>query len=377
MQRIILHHRDLDHLVTTRLEEKSVKRFLYNLILAGSLAGSAALLLMPLSAKADDKILNLYVWTQEIPDFVVRLFEKQTGIKVNFSTYSNNEIMYAKIRASKNAGYDLIMPSSYFVDRMAHQDLLEKIDKTKLSNWQHIGSQFLNPSYDPGNQYSVPYIWGMSGIFFNDDYFPLGSLKKWSDLWASRFYDKLLMLDDTREVFSMALLSLGYSANDKNPEHIKAAFLKLKELLKNIRVFSTDTVVSIMVDEDATVGMAWNGDAYKAARENKNIHFVFPQEGFVMWVDNLAIPKNARHKEAAYEFINFILRPDIAKEIAMATSFPTTNASALKLLPAEIRNDPTIYPSKEVMRRAQFQTDVGDDTLALYEKYWEELKMGG
>ena len=142
-------------------------------------------------------------------------------------------------------------------------------------------------------------------------------------------------------------------------------------------MFSSDTVISIMIDEDATVGMAWNGDAYKASRENNNIHFIFPQEGFVIWVDNFSIPVNAKHKEAAYAFIDFVLRPDIARDIALANNFPTTNLAALKLLPAALRNDTTVYPSEEVMHRGQFQTDVGDDTLALYEKYWEELKMNG
>lgn len=335
------------------------------------------LLLIPFAAKADDKVVNIYVWTAEVPDFVVRRFEKETGIKVNFSTYENNEIMYAKIRSSKNAGYDLIMPSSYFVDRMARQHLIQPLDKTKITNLKNINPEFIKPTYDPELKYSVPYIWGITGIFYNDDYFPMHSIKKWSDLWEQRFDNKLLILDDTREVFSMALLSLGYSANDKDPEHIKAAFLKLKSLSHNIKMFSTDTIISIMIDEDATVGMAWNGDAYKAARENKNIHFVFPEEGFVIWVDNFSIPVNAQHKDEAYAFINFILRPDIARDIALSNNFPTTNLAGLKLLPAELRNNATVYPPESVMKHAQFQTDVGDDTLALYEKYWEELKMNG
>lgn len=335
------------------------------------------LLFIPLTTHAADKVLNVYAWTGEVPDFVVHMFEKETGIKVNFSTYDNNEIMYAKIRTTKNPGYDVIMPSSYFVDRMSRQNLLEKLDKSKLPNWKNINPSFLNPAYDPKSEYSSPYIWGITGIFYNDKYYKTGELKKWSDLWDARFYNKLMLLDDTREVFSMVLMRLGYPANDRNPEHIREAYLKLKELLKNVKVFSTGTSVSIMIDEDATVGMAWNGDTYRASRENKNIHFTFPEEGFVIWVDNFAIPKTAPHKEAAYQFLNFVLRADIAKEVAVAANFPTTNLAAFKLLPDSIRNDQTIYPSKEIMSHAQFQTDLGDDTLALYEKYWEELKMSG
>lgn len=337
----------------------------------------AVCIFLPQFVFAADNVINIYAYTGEIPDFVVRQFEKESGIKVNLSTYENNEIMYAKLRANKNAGYDIVMPSSYFVDRMRRQNLLAKIDPSKLSELKNINPIFQRAAYDPGNHFSVPYIWGVTGIFYNKTDENNGKIQGWSDLWDARFYNQLLLLDDSREVFSMALLSLGYPANDKNPEHIKAAFLKLKELMKNVRVFSTETVVAIMIDEDASVGMAWNGDAFKASLENPNVTFVFPKEGFVIWVDNISIPASAPHKEAAYAFINFVLRPDIAKAIALYTHYPTTNLAAQKLLPAEIRNNPVVYPPKEILKRGQFQTDLSDDTLALYEKYWEELKMSG
>jgi len=333
------------------------------------------LMLFPLTAMAADNIVNVYAWTGEIPDFVVRRFEKETKIKVNFSTYENNEIMYAKIRAAKRGGYDVIMPSSYFVDRMSRQQMLEKLDKTKIPNFNNLNPEFAHPSYDINTEYSVPFIFGITGIFSNKAYG--APPKKWSDLWDKRYYNKLLVTDDIREVFSMALLSLGYSANDTNPEHIKAAYEKLKLLMPNIKVFATDIVVSIIIDEDVTAGMAWNGDAFKAFRENNNVQYTFPEEGFVIWVDNFSIPKNAPHKDAAYAFINFIMRADIAKDVALSTGFPTTNLAAKKLLPDDIRTNPIVYPTKDVMSHGQFQIDLGDDTLALYEKYWEELKMNG
>lgn len=333
------------------------------------------MMMLPFTAIAADKVVNIYAWTGEIPDFIVRQFEKETGIKVNISTYENNEIMYAKIRASQQAGYDLIMPTSYFIDRMSHQNLLEKLDKSKLSNWKNLNPDFLHPNYDPNTEYSVPFIWGITGIFVNKEYFSPQSINKWSDLWDKRFYNKLMLTDDIREVFSMALLAMGYSVNDSDPEHIKAAFLKLKPLMDNVKVFSTDTVVSIIIDEDVTAGMAWNGDVFKASKENNHVQFIFPQEGFIIWVDNIAIPKNAPHKEAAYTFINFILRPEVARDIALYTRFPVTNLAAQKLLPTEIRNNPVIYPPKEIVQRGQFLVDLGDETLKLYERYWEELKM--
>lgn len=332
-------------------------------------------LLLPLSAFAEDRIVNVYSWTGEVPEFAVRQFEKETGIKVNFSTYENNEIMYAKLRASSTSGYDVIIPSSYFVDRMRKNNMLEKLDKTKLPNWKNLNPEFLHAAYDPESAYCVPHIWGITGIFVNQQFYKANALTKWTDLWEPRFQDQLMMVDDMREVFSMALLSLGYSANDANPEHIKAAFLKLKALMKNVKVFSSDTLISIMIDEDATVGMAWNGDAYKASLENPNIKFIFPKEGFVIWVDNFVILNNAPHKDAAYAFINFMMRADVAKAVALYIHFPIANLAAQKSLPPEVRNSPIAYPTKEILKKGEFQLDLDPETIAIYEKYWEELKI--
>lgn len=328
------------------------------------------------TTQALPQVVNVYAWAGEIPEFVVRQFEKETGLRVNFASYENNEIMFTKVRTSKKSAYDVVMPSSYFVDRMKRLNLLEKIDKTKLPNWKNLDPTLLHPAYDPELEYSVPYIWGITGIFYNDQ-FHKNPIKKWQDLWQKKFDNQLMLLDDTREVFSMALISLGYSPNDNDPAHIKAAFLKLKKLMQNVKVFSTETVISIMIDEDATLGMAWNGDTYRASVENPHIKFIFPEEGFVIWVDNFSIPKNATHKEAAYTFINFMLRPDIAKKIALYTQFPIANLAGQKLLPDSTKQNQTIYPAKEMLKRGHFLIDVGETALTLYEKYWEELKMGG
>ncbi|HLB42510.1 MAG TPA: spermidine/putrescine ABC transporter substrate-binding protein [Gammaproteobacteria bacterium] len=335
------------------------------------------LLLFPLSVSAQEKILNLYIWAGEIPDQIIQQFAKETGIKVNFSTYENNEIMYAKLRATKKSDYDLIMPSSYFVDRMRNQNMLEKIDPSKIPNWKNINLEFTHLAYDPENKYSIPFIWGITGIFVNQNYYPPNTINKWTDLWDKRFKNQLVLLDDVREVFSIALLAMGYSVNDQNPMHLKAAFIKLKELIKNIKAFSTDTVISIMIDEDATIGAAWNGDVFKASQENTNVTFNFPKEGFVIWVDNFAIPRTASHKDAAYAFINFILRAEIAKTIALQTTYATANIAAQKILPPEIRNNAMIYPSQKTLRHGQIQTNLDDTTLAILGKYWEEIKMGG
>ncbi len=324
---------------------------------------------------AADNIVNVYTWSGVIPDFIIQQFEKETGIKVNFSNYDSNETMYAKLRASKNSGYDIVEPSSYYIDRMRRQNMLEPLDKTKLVNFHNLNPDFLNQAYDPKNQFSTPFIWGVTGIFLNTK-FQQNTITRWSDLWDPKYRDQLMFLNDAREVFSVALRVLGYSMNDSNPEHIKQAFFKLKELMPNIKLFNSDAVISIFIDEDATLGMAWNGDLFKAKKENTHLTFIYPADGFVIWVDNLAIPKNAPHRENAYKFLNFLLRADIAKAIALDNNYPTANLAGQKLLPDNIKNSPTVYPSHTILNRGEFQTDIGDEALALYEKYWEELKMG-
>lgn len=333
------------------------------------------LLLFTTQIFAQDNIVNVFAWTGEIPDKIIKRFEKETKIKVNFSTYENNEIMYAKVKAMKKNGYDVVMPSSYFVDRMQRQGLLLTLDHQKLPNFQHIAARFRNPAYDKKEAYSVPFIWGVTGIFYNDKFYEENEVNEWGKLWNPKFFNQLMLLDDSREVFSMALIAQGFSANDKNLTHIKSAYQKLIELLPNIKVFSTETVVSIMIDEDARVGMSWNGDAYKASLENPHVKFIFPKEGFVIWVDNFAIPSNAPHQDNAYTFINFMMRPEIAKEINLQTRFPIVNKTAQQLLPSDIRNNKVIFPTDEMLQKGEFQIDLGEEVLSHYDRYWTNLKI--
>jgi len=326
---------------------------------------------------ANSNTLNVYTWAGVIPDAIIQQFEKETGIKVNFSTYDSNETLYAKLRASKEGRYDIIEPSSYYIDRMRKQHMLEELDKTKLIDIANLNPELLNKSYDPLNHYSLPFIWGITGIFVNKPFYSPTTIKTWSALWDKQYANQLMLLNDSREVFAIALKKLGYSTNETNPQHIKQAYQQLKLLMPNIKIFNSDAVISILIDADATLGMAWNGDVFKAQREDKNLTFIYPQDGFVIWVDSFAIPKHAPHPENAYRFLNFIMRTDIAKQIALDNNYPTANLAAQKLLPNAIKNNPTIYPSHALLKKGEYQMDLPDDVLTLYENYWEELKMGG
>jgi spermidine/putrescine transport system substrate-binding protein len=328
-------------------------------------------------AYANDNIVNIYTWAGEIPRSVIVQFEKETGIKVNYSTFESNEIMYAKLRAAKNPGYDLVEPSSYYIDRMRKQSMLTPLNKERLPNYKNLDPDFLNKAYDPNSEYSVPFIWGITGIFLNKDYYSNNAVAGWDNLLDKKYLNQLMFLDDAREVFSMALRMLGYSINDNNPEHIKQAYLKLKSFMPNVKLFNSDAIISLLIDEDATIGMSWNGDMYKASLENSKLQFVYPKNGYEIWVDNFAMLKDAPHPDNAYKLLNFLMRPDIAKAVSLNINYSTANLAARKLMPADLQTNPALYPSHEVLAQGEFETDVGDQASALFEKYWEQLKIGG
>lgn len=329
------------------------------------------------SAWAEERpIVNVYNWSGYISEDVLKEFEKETGIHVNYTTYDSNETMYAKLKADPDAGYDIVVPSTYFIDRMYKQGMLQKIDKSKIPNFKNLNPALLNKPFDPHNHYSIPYFWSTTGIAINTKYYPYNSITRWNDLWKSDYKDQLLLLDDVREVFSMALISLGYSANDADPGHIKQAYLKLRQLLPNVRLFNDEAAASIYIDEDAVLGMGWDGDIYRANKENPDVQFIYPKEGYVLSLDSMAIPVGARHVDNAYQFINFILRPDIALKISQATGYASPNLAAQKLMPKSLANNKITYPDAATLARGQVQTDVGEKANAIYEKYWELLKIG-
>jgi spermidine/putrescine transport system substrate-binding protein len=336
----------------------------------------AALWLVQTFAFASSGVVNLFIWADYLPPSVIQAFEKETGIHVNYAEYDSNETMYAKLKADPTVSYDVIVPSDYFIDRMRKQNMLQALDKSQLPNIKYLNPALLNRPYDPNNEYSLPYLWGTVGIVVNKKYLSPQQVGSWADLWQPQYQNELMILDDMRMVFSMALISLGYSINETNPEHIKRAYLKLKALMPNIKLFNSEATHSIYIDEDAWLGINFSGDTYRDNRENPNLVYIYPKEGFVIWIDNLAIPKGAPHLENAYKFINFILRPENAAKIALAESYSSPNLVAMqKFFPANLRNDPVFNPSPEILKRGQSQRDLGAANV-IYEKYWEKLKMG-
>ncbi|PJG85426.1 extracellular solute-binding protein [Conservatibacter flavescens] len=316
--------------------------------------------------------LYVYNWTGYIPTELLSKFTKEYNIDVIYSTFESNEEMYSKLKLT-GGGYDLVFPSSYYIGKMAKEGMLEKIDHNKLSNLKYITPSLLNQDYDPDNQYSLPYIYGLTGIGVNAADIDPSTITSWADLWKPEFKRKVLLMADAREVFHIALLLNGKSPNTTNEEDIKSAYERLTKLLPNVIAFNSDTPEMPYLQGEVSIGMIWNGSADRAHAENKNIQFIYPKEGAILWMDNYAIPKGARNREAAHKFIDFLLRPENAKVVIETMGFSMPNEGLKDLLTPEEANNPILFPSEAEIKKGIMQADVGN-AIDIYEKYWNRLK---
>lgn len=344
----------------------------FPLIIAGILS-----LNMISAHAADDKnnTLYFYNWTEYVPSGLLEQFTKETGIKVIYSTYESNETMYAKMKTYKTGAYDLVVPSTYFVSKMRQEGMIQKIDKTKLTNFHNLDPNLLHKSFDPENDYSIPYIWGATAIGINSDEINPSSVSSWADFWKPEYKSRLLLTDDAREVFQIALRKLGYSGNTTDPEQIKAAYEELRKLMPNVVAFNSDNPATPFIEGEVNIGMIWNGSAYMAREAGIPIQIIWPKDGGIFWMDSLAIPSNAQNVEGALKLINFLLRPEIAVEVAKEIGYPTPNKAAQNMLPKEIIEDKSLYPDAQTIENGEWQDDIGSAN-ELYENYYQQLKAG-
>ncbi len=360
---------------TSRMFPKAVLALAVGLTLASCSNSDTA----SAEGAADSEVtLNLYNWSEYMPQEILDGFEEETGIDVNYTTFDSNEAMYAKLKLLDDSSqYDLAVPSTYYVEKMAQEGLLQELDKSKLSNFTNLDTSFTNTKVDPDNKYSIPYMWGSTGLAINDDVIDPATVNSWNDLWRPEYQDQVMLMNDMREVFAMALLTLGYSGNSTNPEEIKAAYDKLTTIMPNVKTFNSDATRIPYIEGETNLGMTWNGEAVMANDEGlTSLVYKYPTEGAILWMDNFVIPKNAQNVDAAHQFIDYILRPENAKIISEEIGYASPNAAARELMDEDVRNNPTIYPPQDVLANAEFQEDVGDEALQVYQQYWDMLKTG-
>lgn len=324
--------------------------------------------------------LNLFVWTEYIPQETVDCFEEVYGIRVNKDEYSSNEEMYAKLSAG-GANYDLVQPTDYIVALMIRQGLLQELDKSRLAIMDSLDPNYLDLPFDPGNRYTIPYQAGTDAIVVNTETVQTVP-QSFADLWNPEYAGRLVMIDDSRAIIGATLLTLGYDVNTTDPAQLEEAKVKLAELARGVKIFDSDSPKTALIACDVDLGIVWTGEAEIARRELPSIEYIYPTEGAILWQDNYAIPVGAPNLDAAYAWLNYSLQGDLFWR--MLDEFPYTNPN-LAALDFARENHPELYEAymnsnitntpPEELERGHRMEDVGDAT-PLYDRVWTEVKGG-
>lgn len=322
-----------------------------------------------------DNQVVVYNWGEYLDPETITLFEEEIGINVVYEEFETNEIMYPKVQSGAIA-YDVVCPSDYMIQRMIENDLLAEINFDNIPNIKNIGSTYMKTSqqFDPENKYSVPYCWGTVGILYNKTMVdePIDS---WSVLWDEKYKDNILMQDSVRDAFAVALKLSGHSLNSADLDELTAARDLLIEQKPLVQAYVIDQVRDKMIGNEAAIGVIYSGEAIYTQNENKDLEYVVPKEGSNVWIDSWVIPKNAKHKENAEAFINFLCRPDIAKMNFDYITYSTPNEAARALIEDEaLRNNTIAFPGPEILDRCETFSYLGDETNDIYNELWREVK---
>lgn len=325
--------------------------------------------------------INVYNWGEYIDDEVMDVnaeFTKRTGIKVNYKTFENNETMYTLL-SNGGADYDVVCPSDYMMGKMIHEGMMKKLNFDNIPNYKYIGDEYKNLAYDPKNEYSVPYTWGTVGIFYNSNYVSEEDVKQnWDILWNKKYEGKILMFDNPRDAFAIALQKLGYSLNTTNENEWSKAYDLLEEQKPLVLQYVNDQVYDLMINEEAWIAPYYAGDAnimiYDEAG-NENIKFYIPESGTNFFVDCWGVLANSKHPNEAEQYINFLCETEVAKANAEYIGYSTPHVEARKVLDPEVGENPYFYPSKAIMDKTEMFLPLDDKTNKLQADLWLKLRQ--
>ena len=317
--------------------------------------------------------LRIFIWEEYIDPAVYRLFEAEYGVKVSEDIYGSNEDMRAKLQAG-GALYDLVVPTDYMVELLRKEGLLLPLEVSRIPNLQHIAPRFRDPPHDPGHRYSIPYQWGLTGIGYNKRQV-VPPPASWADLFEparlEAYRNRISMLNDMREVIGAGLITLGFSPGSTDPQELAQAQALLQRQKPFLAKYDSEAFEDSLASGETVLAHGWSGEIAMAQTQNPEIAFVIPPEGTLMFVDNWAIPKGARHKELAEDFINFVLRPEISARIVNFVRYASVNEAAKSLIKPEIVQGLS-YDVPEGITLWRLE-DLGP-TNQLYERVWLELR---
>jgi len=308
-------------------------------------------------ADAEDKVLNLFCWSEYIPQDVLDQFTEETGIKVSTENYASNEEMLAKLLAGGGT-YDVIQPSEYVIEGLIKENLLLPIDHALIPNLKNIAPEFLNMSFDPGNKFSVPYMAGTVGIVINTELVK-DDIKSFNDVFQDKYKKNIVVLDDAREIVTWALLTQKLPINDITDANLEKVKPLLSQWIPLVKVFDSDSPKTALLNGDVAIGVVWGGEGAILLNTDKKFKWVIPSEGTHLFVDSLAMPKTAKHPKNAQTFMNFILRPEISKKISDAFPYLNPNIAGRALLSPEQQANPASFPSADEIAKMQTFKDIG------------------
>ncbi len=339
--------------------------------------GGSAYYIYTGNIKSDNE-LYVYNWGEYIDPEVIKMFEKETGIKVHYEEFETNEEMYT-IVATGAREYDVICPSDYMVQKMMQNDLLAELDYDNIPNIGNIGSQYLKSAegFDPGNRYCVPYCWGTVGIMYNKKMVD-EPVTSWSILFDEKYKGQILMQNSVRDAYCVGLKYLSYSLNSMNEDELKEATDLLIKQKPLVQAYVVDQVRDKMIKNAAALGVIYSGEAIYMQRENENLEYVVPDEGSNVWIDGWVITKNSKHKEAAEAFINYMCDPEIALMNFNEITYSTPNTAARELIEDEdIRNSEIAFPDESILGRCEVYNYLGTKGDELYDSYWTRVGASG
>lgn len=319
--------------------------------------------------------LNVFNWGEYISDGgegsldVNAEFEKLTGIKVNYTNYESNEAMYAKMK-SNAVSYDIIIPSDYMIERLINDNMLQKLDMSKIDNYKYIDDKYKGLYFDPNDEYSVPYNVGMVGLIYNTERVK-EKPKSWSVMWDEQYKDDILTFNNPRDAFAIAQFLLGQDINSEDKADWDAAAQKLKEQNPLLQARVMDEVFNKMESGNAAIAPYYAGDYIIMHDNNEALEFVYPEEGTNIFVDSVCIPSNAENYEAALMYINFLLEPEIALANAEYICYATPNTAVLENPEYSLADNEYLYP--DTLPVTEYFHDIDPEIRSYYEKLWEEI----
>lgn len=316
--------------------------------------------------------LNLYLWSAYIKPETIKKFEERTGARVNLDVYDSAEALLSKMLAG-NPGYDVIAPPTYTLTALIQAGVLAELDRDRLTQFENTAPEFKGQAWDPENRYSIPYLWGVTGIA--SDSRQVGEIDSWNALRDPRWTGKILMLDDAREAIAFGAFLLGEDPNTIDPEVLKRIGRILIDQKPLVRAYDSASFDDAVLTGEAVLAQSWSGQIAKIMGEAPWVRFTIPKEGAMLFLDSLAIPKNAPHQDLAHEFLDFVMEPEIAAEICLTTGYSTPSQAGRELLPAGVRDNRAMFPDAAQMKRLYSYADLGK-AATLHDRLWTEVKSG-